>query len=71
MPQGRTTPQHNPRRGHSSIGYLSPIDYERQNQTASVAAGAHHPAAVLAAVEDKPSGGRRPVHPTTNDERAL
>ncbi len=43
---------YNPRRRHSSIGYLSPVDYERRH------AGnpdAHQPAAVLAAVQHKPS----------------
>ena len=47
---------YNPRRRHSSIGYLSPIDYERQHQAVRVVAGAHQPAAVLAAVKDKPFG---------------
>jgi Integrase core domain len=43
---------YNPRRRHSSIGYLSPIDYERHAANPD----AHQPAAVLAAVKDKPSG---------------
>jgi hypothetical protein len=47
---------YNPRRRHSSIGYLSPIDFERRHQSASVVAGAHQPAAVLTAVKDKPFG---------------
>lgn len=44
---------YNPRRRHSSIGYLSPIDYERQ-----IAANPDAPqsAVVLAAVKDKPFG---------------
>jgi putative transposase len=44
---------YNPRRRHSSIGYLSPIDFERQ-----IAAnpGAHQHAVVLAAIKDKPFG---------------
>ena len=47
---------YNPHRRHSSIGYLSPIDYERQHQAAAVNPNAHKPAAVLAAVKDKPCG---------------
>ena len=43
---------YNPRRRHSSIGYLSPIDYERHAANPD----AHQHAAVLAAVKDKPSG---------------
>ena len=34
---------YNPRRRHSSIGYLSPIDFERRHQ-AAVVVGAHQPA---------------------------
>jgi len=47
---------YNPRRRHSSIGYLSPIEYERRHQAVNVVADAHQPAAVLAAVKDKPFG---------------
>ena len=47
---------YNPRRRHSSIGYLSPIEYERRH---AVNPDAHQPAAVLAAVKDKPSGRPR------------
>jgi putative transposase len=47
---------YNPRRRHSSIGYLSPIDYERRHHAAAVDRDAHQPAAVLAAVKDKPVG---------------
>ena len=47
---------YNPRRRHSSIGYLSPIDYERRHHAAAVNPNAHKPAAVLAAVKDKPFG---------------
>jgi putative transposase len=43
---------YNPRRRHSSIGYLSPIDYERQYCQPAVDPGAHQPAAVLAPVKD-------------------
>src|SRR6201981_277732 len=41
---------------HSSIGYLSPIDYEHRQHPATVDGDAHQPAAVLAAVKDKPFG---------------
>ena len=69
---------YNPRRRHSSIGYLSPIDYERAQ---AVDPGARQPAAVLAAVKDKPSGrprngavldrrcARRPHHRAGRDGR--
>ena len=46
---------YNPRRRHSSIGYLSPIDYERHAANPD----AHQTAAVLAAVKDKPFGRPR------------
>jgi len=44
---------YNRRRRHSSIGYLSPLDYERR-----LLAGPdpRQPAGVLAAVKDKPFG---------------
>jgi putative transposase len=72
---------YNPRRRHSSIGYLSPVEYEHQRQAISVVAGAHQPAAVLAAVKDKPFGrpqeaavldrhcARRPHHRAGRDGR--
>jgi hypothetical protein len=47
---------YNPPRRHSSIGYLSPIDYEHRHHAATVDRDAHQPAAVLAAVKDKPFG---------------
>ena len=47
---------YNPRRRHSSIGYRSPLDYERQHQATEVDPDAHQAAAVLAPVKDKPSG---------------
>ena len=47
---------YNPRRRHSSIGYLSPVDYEHRHHAATVDRDAHQPAAVLAAVKDKPFG---------------
>ena len=58
---------YNPRRRHSSIGYISPIDYERRHQAAEVDPNAHQPAAVLAAVKDKPSG--RPQETAVLDRR--
>ena len=69
---------YNPRRRHSSIGYLSPIDYERQIATNP---DAHQPAVVLAAIKEKPSGrppsgavldrrcARRPHHRAGRDGR--
>jgi putative transposase len=44
---------YNPRRRHSSIGYLSPIDFERHLASSP---DAHQHAVVLAAVKDKPFG---------------
>ena len=55
---------YNPRRRHSSIGYLFPIDYERRH---AANPNAHQPAAVLAAVKDKPSG--RPPRGAVLDRR--
>jgi hypothetical protein len=47
---------YNPRRRHSSIGYLSPVDYERRHHATAVDPDARQPAVVLAAVKDKPFG---------------
>jgi len=58
---------YNLRRRHSSIGYLSPIDYERRHQAAAAVPDAHKPAAVLAAVKDKPCG--RPQEAAIPDRR--
>jgi hypothetical protein len=58
---------YNPRRRHSSIGYLSPIDYERRHHAAAVNPNAHKPATVLAAVKDKPFG--RPQEGAVPDRR--
>jgi len=43
---------YNPRRRHSSLKYLSPIDYERRHYAMTVVADDHQPAAVLATVKD-------------------
>lgn len=47
---------YNPRRRHSSIGYLSPMDFEQRGQKTAADPDARQPAAVLAAVKDKPFG---------------
>ena len=58
---------YNRHRRHSSIGYLSPIDYERRHQPLAVDPDTHQPAVVLAAVKDKPSG--RPQDAAVLDRR--
>ncbi len=46
---------YNPRRRHSSLGYLSPVDYERRyEEKKAVDPGAHQPAVVLGAVKMRP-----------------
>src|SRR5689334_21510063 len=46
---------YNPRRRHSSLGYLSPVDYERRHEEKqAVDPGAHQPAVVLGAVKTRP-----------------
>ena len=52
---------YNPRRRHSSLGYLSPVDYERRHEQA-VDPGAHQPAAVLGAVKTRPGNVAASVH---------
>jgi hypothetical protein len=60
---------YNPRRRHSSIGYLSPIDYERRhNAMIVVVADDHQPAAVLAPVKSLPLR-RRGTSPSGGPER--
>ena len=58
---------YNRRQRHSSIGYLSPVDYERRHPATAVDPDAHQPAAVLAAVKDKPFG--RPQEGAVLDRR--
>ena len=48
---------YNPRRRHSSLAYLSPVEFERRHLAA--APGALDPAAVLGAVKVKPSRARK------------
>ena len=64
-----------------SIGYLSPMDFEQRGQKTAADPDARQPAAVLAAVKDKPSGrpqegavldrrcARRPHHRAGRDGR--
>jgi putative transposase len=47
---------YNPRRRHSSLSYLSPVDYERRyEEKQAVDPGAHQPAVVLGAVKMRPA----------------
>ena len=46
---------YNPRRRHSSLGYLSPIDFERRHNSSAALPGAHHRAAGLGAVKVRPA----------------
>jgi putative transposase len=49
---------YNPRRRHSSLGYLSPVEFERRHRERAASPSALHPAAVLGAVKVKPSRAR-------------
>jgi putative transposase len=49
---------YNPRRRHSSLAYLSPVEFERRHLCAA-SPGALHPAAVRGAVKVKPSRARK------------
>ena len=42
---------------HSSLGYLSPVEFERQQEEGALDPGTHHPAAVLGAVKVRPGDG--------------
>jgi putative transposase len=55
---------YNPRRRHSSIGHLSPVEYERR---LTAGPDPRQPAGVLAAVKDKPCG--RPQEGAVLDRR--
>ena len=45
---------YNPRRRHSSLGYLSPITFERHFAPVTLEPGAHQRAVVLAPVKERP-----------------
>lgn len=60
---------YNPRRRHSSLGYLSPAAFEQR----AIDPGAHHPAAVLAPVKERPGNaepGRAYSLPAVLDTRS-
>ena len=65
---------YNKRRRHSSIGYLSPIDYECRHQNLKVDPDADQPATVLATVKDTPFGRpqvRPPLTAAARDGRTI
>ena len=49
---------YNPQRRHSSLGYLSPMAFERHHRTCAASPGALDPAVVLGALKAKPSRAR-------------
>jgi putative transposase len=49
---------YNPRRRHSSLAYLSPVEFERRHLERPASPGALHPAAALGAVKVKPLRAR-------------
>src|ERR1700675_124657 len=46
---------YNPRRRHSSLGYLSPTTFERHYEATALEPGAHQHAVVLAPVKERPA----------------
>ena len=50
---------YNPRRRHSSLEYLSPVEFERRHRDRAASPDALDPAAVLGAVKVKPSRARK------------
>jgi putative transposase len=52
---------YNPRRRHSSLAYLSPVDYERRHEQQAVDPGAYHAAAVLGSVKMRPANGAETI----------
>ena len=50
---------YNPRRRHSSLEYLSPVEFERRHREAATSPGALELAAALGAVKVKPSRARK------------
>ena len=71
---------YNPQRRHSSLGYLSPVAFERHHRAFAASPGALDPAAVLGALKAKPYGraeergldrpsARRPVECAGRDGR--
>jgi hypothetical protein len=59
---------YNPRRRHSSLGYVSPADYERAYESRALPPDAHNPAAVLGPVKARPGNAAqvaaKPCRPT-------
>ena len=64
---------YNPRRRHSSLGYLSPIKFECQFVETTLAPGAHEHAVVHAPVKERPGNRRTKPHrsvPAVLDSRS-